>query len=81
MNAVEIEEAVSHLAMQDFDAVEFPFAFLKAFGNRETTIKKLRSAKNSSNSSDISGGIPQRNNIHVAVCDEGAGGSCIFHDI
>ena len=71
MNAVEIEEAVSHLAMQDFDAAEFPFAFLKAFGNKETTIKKLRSAKNSSNSSDISGGVLQRNNIHIAVCAEG----------
>ena len=70
MNAVEIEEAVSHLAMQDFDAAEFPFAFLKAFGNKETTIKKLRSAKNSSNSSDISGGVLQRNNIHIAVCED-----------
>ena len=71
MNAVEIEEAVSHLAMQDLDAAEFPFAFLKAFGNKETTIKKLRSAKNSSNSSDVSGGVLQRNNIHIAVCAEG----------
>lgn len=70
MNAVEIEEAVSHLAIQDFDAAEFPFAFLKAFGNKETTIKKLRSAKNSSNSSDVSGGVLQRNNIHIAVCEE-----------
>ncbi len=71
MNAVEIEEAVSHLAMQDFDVTEFPFAFLKALGNKETTIKKLRSAKNSSNSSDISGGVLQRDNIHIAVCAEG----------
>ena len=78
MNAVEIEEAVSHLAMQDFDAAEFPFAFLKAFGNKETTIKKLRSAKNSSNSSDVSGGVLQRSKIHIAVCDEGAARSCIF---
>jgi len=27
MNAVEIEEAVSELAAQPFDAQEFPFAF------------------------------------------------------
>lgn len=72
MNALEIEEAVSHLAMQDFDAAEFPFAFLKAFGNKKTTIKKLRSGKNSSNSSDISGGVLQRDNIHIAVCEEAA---------
>ena len=33
MNAVEIEEAVSELAAQPFEAEEFPFAFLEAFGN------------------------------------------------
>jgi len=43
MNAVEIEEAVSNLALRPFDAAEFPFAFLEAFGNKDTTIKKLRS--------------------------------------
>lgn len=71
MNAVEIEETVSQLAMEPFDADEFPFAFLKAFGNKSTTIKRLKSAKNSSNSSDINGGVLQRNNIHMAVCAEG----------
>ena len=30
MNAVEIEQAVSDLAEQPFDAEEFPFAFLEA---------------------------------------------------
>ncbi len=43
MNAVEIEEAISALAEQPFDATEFPFAFLEAFGNKATTIKRLRS--------------------------------------
>ena len=33
MNAVEIEEAVSELAAAPFDAAEFPFAFLSAFGS------------------------------------------------
>ena len=42
MNAVEIEEAISALAEQAFDPAEFPFAFLQAFGNKETTIRKLR---------------------------------------
>jgi hypothetical protein len=68
LNAVEIEEAVSDLALQPFVGDEFPYAFLIAFGNRDTTIKKLRSVKNSSNSSDISGGSLQRSNIHIAVC-------------
>ena len=40
MNPVEIEEAVSELAAQRFDDQEFPFAFLTAFGNKETTVKR-----------------------------------------
>ena len=69
MNAVEIEEAVSDLAMQPFDPEEFPYAFLEAFGNKATTIKKLR--KGTSNKSKIAGGVLQRNNIHIAVCASG----------
>lgn len=69
MNAVEIEEAISALAEQPFDAVEFPFAFLEAFGNKATTIKRLR--KGASNASDIDGGVLQRNNIHIAVASVG----------
>jgi hypothetical protein len=68
MNAVEIEEAVSQLADQPFDPKEFPYAFLRAFGNKETTIKRLRSGQ--SNNSDI-GGVLQRNNIHISVCEKG----------
>ena len=70
MNAVEIEEAISNLAEQEFDASEFPFQFLEAFGNKQTTIKRLRSG--SSNSSNFEGGVLQRNNIHIAVTDVGA---------
>ncbi|NOX94631.1 MAG: class I SAM-dependent DNA methyltransferase [Alphaproteobacteria bacterium] len=68
MNAVEIEEAISALAEQSFDAQEFPFAFLEAFGNKTATIKRLRSGV--SNKSDL-GGILQTNNIHIVVCSEG----------
>ncbi len=69
MNAVEIEEAVSALAEAGFDPVEFPFAFLQAFGNKETTLKRLR--KGESNKSDV-GGVLQTNNIHIAVAPTGA---------
>ena len=55
MNAVEIEEAVSRLAEAPFDGSEFPFAFLEAFGNNATTLKRLRSEQNSSNQSDVGG--------------------------
>jgi hypothetical protein len=64
LNAVEIEEAISALAEQPFDAQEFPFAFLEAFGNKPTTIKRLRSG--ASNRSDL-GGVLQTSNIHLAV--------------
>jgi hypothetical protein len=68
LNAVEIEEAISALAEQPFDAQEFPFAFLQAFGNKETTLKRLRSG--ASNRSDL-GGVLQTNNIHAAVAAPG----------
>jgi hypothetical protein len=69
MNTVEILEALSALAVEPFVRDEFPFAFLTAFGNKETTIKRLRSGQ--SNASDIASGVLQRNNIHIATCDEG----------
>ena len=69
MNAVEIEEAVSKLADEPFDPDIFPFAFLEAFGNKETTIKRLKSG--TSNQSDLPGGVLQRSNIHLKTCPEG----------
>jgi hypothetical protein len=69
MNAVEIEEAVSKLAEAPFEAAAFPFAFLEAFGNKETTLKRLKSGD--SNQSDLPGGVLQRNNIHIKACPEG----------
>ena len=69
MNAVEIEQAISELAEQSFDAAEFPYSFLEAFGNPATTIQRLRSG--TSNKSDIPNGVLQRNNIHIATCQPG----------
>lgn len=72
MNAIEIEEAISRLAMQPFDAATFPFDFLAAFGNKETTLKRLQAeGKASTNQSDLPGGVLQRGNIHMRVCPEG----------
>jgi hypothetical protein len=68
LNAVEIEEAISQLADQPFDPENFPYSFLEAFGNKETTIKRLRTG--ASNKSDL-GGVLQTNNIHIATCDTG----------
>jgi hypothetical protein len=69
LNAVEIEEAISNLAEQPFDAESFPYAFLEAFGNKEATLKRLKSGVG--NDSDIHAGVLQRNNIHIAVCTIG----------
>ncbi len=74
MNAVEIEEAVSALADRPFEGGEFPFAFLRAFGNKATTIRRLRSG--ASNGSDM-GGVLQRSNIHIKVCPEGEAASTL----
>src|SRR4051812_20130108 len=68
MNAVEIEQAISRLAEQPFDAASFPYAFLEAFGNKETTLKRLRAG--ASNKSDL-GGVLQTSNIHILTCDAG----------
>jgi hypothetical protein len=75
MNAVEIEQALSDLAAQTFDDAEFPFDFLKAFGNKPTTIQRLR--KGDSNASDLPGGVLQRNHIHIAVAESGKVGQTL----
>jgi hypothetical protein len=64
LNAVEIEQAVSLLAEQPFSPENFPYAFLEAFGNKETTIKRLRSG--ATNKSDVDG-VLQTNNIHILL--------------
>lgn len=69
MNAVEIEESISNLAEQPFDAAEFPYAFLEAFSNKETTINRLR--KGDTNKSDVAGAVLQYNNIHLTTCPIG----------
>jgi len=75
MNAVEIEQALSELACEPFDAAEFPYSFLAAFGNKDTTLKRLRTGNN--NASDVAGGVLLRNNIHLAVCAAGAVGDTL----
>ncbi len=68
MNPVEIEQAITDLAAQPYDPVEFPYAFLEAFGNKETTIKRLRAG--ATNKSDL-GGVLQTSNIHILTCEAG----------
>ena len=64
MNAVEIEQAITDLAEQPFDAASFPYAFLEAFGNKATTIQRLRAG--ASNKSDL--GSVLQTNIHILTC-------------
>ncbi|MCR9178888.1 MAG: lactate dehydrogenase [Erythrobacteraceae bacterium] len=69
MNPVEIEEAVSNLALAPFDREQFPFQFLRAFGNKDTAISRLKAGN--TNQSDIPDAVLQRGNIHIAVCRAG----------
>jgi hypothetical protein len=75
LNAVEIEQAITDLADRAFDREGFPFAFLEAFGNKPTTIKKLRVG--ASNKSDLPGGVLQTSNIHILTCDPGQVGTTL----
>ncbi len=75
MNAVEIEAALSDLAEAEFDAAEFPYQFLAAFGNKEVALKKLRTGH--SNTTDLAGGVLLRNNIHLATCESGSVGATL----
>lgn len=75
MNAVEIESAISDLALEPFDAAEFPFNFLAAFGNKETALKRLRAGNN--NASDVPGGVLLRSNIHIAASEPGSVGETL----
>ncbi len=74
MNAVEIEEAVSDLVQEPFDAAEFPFQFITAFGAKKATVDRLRATKNGTNQSDV-GGVLQRNNIHIGIAPAGEVGT------
>src|SRR6185437_13467447 len=71
MNAAEIEDEISKLAAAPFDAKEFPYQFLQAFGVNETALAKLKAGRD--NKSDIPGAVLQRakNNIHVKTCSPG----------
>jgi hypothetical protein len=68
MNAVEIEQAISELAERPFDPTAFPFEFLRAFGSKETTLRRLKSGE--TNKSDV-GGVLQVKHIHLAVAPAG----------
>lgn len=69
MNAIEIESEVEKLAKAPYDAEAFPWAFLRAFAAKETTVKRLK--KGDTNHSDLPKGVLWRNNIHLATCPEG----------
>ncbi len=68
MNAVEIEKAVSALAMAPFDGGEFPFQFLAAFGNKDPILKRLRTR--ASNTTDGAGAVLQRAHFRLATAGD-----------
>ncbi len=70
INAAEIEQAISDLTLQPIAAAEFPFALVAAFGNDETTLRRLLAGDYKA--SDVPGGVLQRHNIHIAICQAGS---------
>ena len=74
MNAVEIEEAVSELVAEPFDARAFPFRFIIAYGAKKATVDRLH--KGDTNQSDV-GGVLQRNNVHIGVAQPGEVGAML----
>jgi hypothetical protein len=64
MNAVEIEQAISELAEKPFDRESFPFEFLRAFGYKETPIRRLKAGE--TNKSDVAG-VLHAKYIHIAI--------------
>jgi hypothetical protein len=59
----------SALAAEAFGGKEFPYQFLAAFGFKDTTIARLR--KGDASTSDVSGAVLLRNNIHLVVTEAG----------
>ncbi|QEO96959.1 DNA methylase [Xanthomonas oryzae pv. oryzicola] len=49
---------ISGITEASFEATEFPYLFLTAFVNKDTTIKRLM--KGDSNASDVPGAVLQR---------------------
>jgi len=81
MNAVEIEEAISELVQrytsEGFDADNFPFDFLAAFGNPAATLKRLRATGKSSTNQSTVGGVLQSRNIHLKLAPHGEVGDTL----
>ena len=87
MNAVEIEEAVSQLFAQPLgqfsDPQGFALAFLEAFGNKATTLKRLQTG--GTNKTDLSPeqlpglrhALLQKLNIHIATVQPGHTGAAL----
>ena len=69
MKPQEIVEAVAELFEKPYEASEFPFDFLRAFGNNETAIKKLRMGD--VKPSDVPHGVVRSGQIHLATCEPG----------
>ncbi|MFT8718711.1 hypothetical protein [Acetobacter sp.] len=68
MSMIDVERTISDFAERPFDVAEFPYLFLRSFGNKEITLKRLRNGD--TNKSDFSGlhrSILQTNNDLYAI--------------
>ncbi len=75
MKPTEILQALERLAQQPFDRGGFVYDFLRAFGNKDTTLKRLKADKGGTNKTDIRHpsihAVLQIRHVHMATCAVG----------
>ena len=65
----DIEEAVSKIAAEPFNAETFPFDFITAYDAPPATVTRIRNG--SQNATDLDGGLLWRQKLHLLVCKPG----------
>lgn len=65
----DIEEAVSRIAAEPFNAETFPYDFIAAYDAPPATVTRIRNG--SQNATDLDGGLLWRQKLHMLVCAPG----------
>lgn len=75
MNIVDIEQALIEIAQKPYNPQELGLEFVAAFAKSSTTVKRLKA--NTSNVSDIAGGLLWRGYMHYAPAMQGMAGEVL----
>lgn len=69
MYIADIEEAVSRIAAEPFNAETFPYDFIAAYDAPPATVTRIRNG--SQNATDLEGGLLWRQKLHLLICAPG----------